>query len=152
LWFITSAQKQKIMALNIVIMLICAVGSCLIARSKGRNQIGWFFGGFFLGLIGLVIILCMSNLNEEKAKHDHLLNEQRRLREQLRQERMRNQSFQDYTNNRLDVHDERQNIDTRSANSDWDEGKTHELEITEDEPVSDPKPESSVDKDRNDGN
>ena len=34
--------------------IVCAV----IAKKKGRSG-AWFFGGFFLGLIGLIIVLCL---------------------------------------------------------------------------------------------
>lgn len=107
------------MAIQLIILAVCATLSAVIAHSKGRTPIGWFFIGFFLGLIGVIVALCMSNLKEEKARHEHMLNEQRRLREQLRQERMRNQAFQEYTNNRLDVHDDQLRIDTRSAEAEW---------------------------------
>ena len=36
--------------------IICAV----IAKKKNRSG-AWFFGGFFLGLIGLIIILCLPD-------------------------------------------------------------------------------------------
>ena len=36
--------------------IICTV----IAKKKGRSG-AWFFGGFFLGLIGLIIILCLPD-------------------------------------------------------------------------------------------
>ena len=39
-----------------VMGIICTV----IAKKKGRSG-AWFFGGFFLGLIGLIIILCLPN-------------------------------------------------------------------------------------------
>ena len=37
-----------------VMGIVCAV----IAKKKGRSG-AWFFGGFFLGLIGLIIVLCL---------------------------------------------------------------------------------------------
>ncbi len=36
--------------------IICAC----IAKGKMRSGIGWFFGGFFLGIIGLIIIICLG--------------------------------------------------------------------------------------------
>lgn len=102
---------------TLVLGLIFGVITAMIGSSKGRSGSGWFFVGFLLGLIGLIIALCMSDLNEEQRKHAHMLNEQRRLREQLRQERMRNQAFQNYTNARLDTHDRTLKLDTRSADA-----------------------------------
>ena len=45
-----------------VLMLICSIAlgivCTVIAKKKGRSG-AWFLGGFFLGLIGLVIVLCL---------------------------------------------------------------------------------------------
>jgi len=38
-----------------------------IAKSKNREQVGWFFGGLFLGLIGLIIIALLPKLNNTKS-------------------------------------------------------------------------------------
>lgn len=102
---------------QLVILIIFGVVCMFIAQAKGRSMVGWFFVGFLTGLIGLIIILCMSDLKAEEQKEAHMLNEQRRLREQLRQERMRNRSFQEYANNRMDAHDESLQLDTRSADA-----------------------------------
>jgi len=92
-----------------VIGIICA----LIAHSKGRSAVGWFFVGFFLGIIGLVIALLASNLEDARAKEMAMENEQRRLREQLRQERLKNEQFRKHTQLRLDSHDGALGLDTR---------------------------------------
>lgn len=103
--------------IRLFIQLVFALICVAIANSKGRSALGWFFGGFFLGIIGLVIVACLSNKKEEDAKERRMQNEQRRLREQLRQERMRNETFQRYAAERLDAHDEHLHIDTRSADA-----------------------------------
>lgn len=92
-----------------IIGIICA----LIANSKGRSAIGWFFIGFLLGLIGLIICIVMPNLKEQREKEEQMKMEQKRLEEQLRQERIKNERFQQYANQRLDVHDQTLNIDTK---------------------------------------
>ncbi len=86
-----------------------------IAHGKGRSAVGWFFVGFLLGVIGLVIVLVVSNVNQEKylrARHDE---ENRRLREQLRQERVKHETLREYTMKRLDVHDQVLGVDTKSV-------------------------------------
>jgi len=100
----------------LIIAAICGVISAAIAHSKGRNAVGWFFGGFFLGIIGIVIVACISNLNEQRARQRYMENESRRLREQLRQERLKGESYRQYSMNRLDAHDEALGLDTRSGN------------------------------------
>lgn len=47
---------MAIIVLHVVCMVLCP----LIARQKGRNTVGWFLGGLFLGGIGLIIISCLS--------------------------------------------------------------------------------------------
>lgn len=92
-----------------IIGVICG----FIAHSKGRSPIGWFFIGFLLGLIGLIICIVMPNLKEQREKETQMLMEQRRLEEQLRQERIKNERFQQYAQKRFDIHDETLKIDTR---------------------------------------
>ncbi len=101
------------------ILILCIPGllCALLAYQKGRNPIGWFFIGFFTHIIGLIIILVVSNKREEAEKFKQLENENRRLHEQLRQERLKNEQFRKHTQARLDYHDETLGIDTRSVNT-----------------------------------
>jgi type II secretory pathway pseudopilin PulG len=89
--------------------IICA----LIAYSKGRNPIGWFFIGFLIGVFGLILVLVVSNLKEARQKEAHVQMEQRRLSEQLRQERLKSEQLRKHTQVRLDAHDRELKIDTR---------------------------------------
>lgn len=86
-----------------------------IANSKGRSAVGWFFGGFFLDLIGLIIVAVLPNLTEQREKEEQIDLENRRLREQLQQERMKNEAFRMHAQTRLDVHDNHLGVDTRGA-------------------------------------
>lgn len=49
-----------------VLSVVATVGSMIacpiIARSKGRSAVGWFFGGLFLGVIGLIIVANLKSL------------------------------------------------------------------------------------------
>ena len=76
---------------------------------------GWFFGGFLIDCIALIIILCLSNLNEEEARFDAQDAQTRRLKEQLRQEQMKLEALRHHTAARLDRHDEELGISTRAA-------------------------------------
>jgi len=101
------------LVLTLLIYVAFGAVTATVAHHKGRNTIGWFFIGFLFTCIGLVIILCLSNLNEERAKWEWAENEQRRLREQLKQERLKNAVFQGHVRARLDVHDTALDMDTR---------------------------------------
>jgi len=84
-----------------------------IAASKGRSAIGWFFGGFFLGLIGIIIVAVLPNLKEQERLRAHAASERRRLREQLKQEKMKTEAFRRHATGRLDTHDSALGLDTR---------------------------------------
>ena len=98
---------------HLIVGIICGAICAAVANSKGRSVVGWFFVGFFLGLIGVIMILVFSNLNQEKYLRARQDEENRRLREQLRQERIKHESLRDYTMRRLDVHDQALGVDTR---------------------------------------
>src|SRR3954462_15494899 len=90
----------------LVFGLIMGGAVAAIAHGKGRSPVGWFFVGFLLGIIGLVIVLVVSNVNQEKYLRARQDEENRRLREQLRQERIKHETLREYTMKRLDVHDQ----------------------------------------------
>ena len=97
-----------------IILLIFGIVCALIANSKGRSAIAWFFIGFFFGLIGLIVLLVVGNLKDARQKEMEMENEQRRLREQLRQERIKNDQFRKHTQVRLDTHDDALGLETRN--------------------------------------
>ncbi len=102
------------MAIQLIVMTVCGVIAAVIASHKGRSVAGWFFGGFFLGLIGVIIVACLANVKEQKAHREQTERERHRLREQLRQERLKNEAFRRYSAERLDTHDQVLGVDTRS--------------------------------------
>lgn len=101
--------------LNLLVWLGFGGITAAVARSKGRNAVGWFFIGLVAGCIGIIIVACLPNLNEERAKWDANEIEQRRLREQLRQEQLKNEAMRQHTAARLDQHDEKLGMDTRAT-------------------------------------
>lgn len=103
--------------LQIIIRVVCAVGAGLIARYKGRSIVGWGFAGFFLAIIGIIIVAVLPNRKEELARRRYAEQERRRLREQLRQERLKNEAFRQYTMDRLDTHDHVLGMDTRTRDA-----------------------------------
>jgi hypothetical protein len=98
----------------LVFGLIMGGAVAAIAHGKGRSPVGWFFVGFFFGIIGLIVVLVSSNLNQERYLRARQDEENRRLREQLRQERVKHETLREYTMRRLDVHDQVLGVDTRS--------------------------------------
>ncbi len=97
-----------------VLLIYLAFGgvAAAIASSKGRNPVAWFFIGTFFSCIAIIILLCLPNLKEMKAKEERLEEENRRIREQVRQEQMRLEAFRQQTNLRLQQHDQALQLDT----------------------------------------
>jgi hypothetical protein len=46
--------------LGIINTVVAMIACPIIASYKGRSVVGWFFGGLFLGLIGLIIVSCLK--------------------------------------------------------------------------------------------
>ncbi len=88
-----------------------------IANSKGRSGIGWGVFGFFFGCIALIVVLVLPDLNAERRKDASSREERRRLREQLRQERMKTEAYRRHVSARLDAHDNELGMDTRTVQS-----------------------------------
>jgi hypothetical protein len=97
-----------------VLLIYLAFGgvAAAIASSKGRSPLGWFFIGVLFSCIAIIILLCLPNLKEIKAKEERLEEENRRIREQVRQEQMRLEAFRQQTNLRLQRHDQALQMDT----------------------------------------
>lgn len=119
----------------IVVPAIFGAVASSIAKGKHRDPVGWFFGGFFLGVMGIIIVAVLSDPEADKNKHKAHDDESRRLREQLKQERMKNEVFRKQAYARLDVHDEHLDVDTRSIDSSQNE--VVQLEEDQQSPVLD---------------
>lgn len=50
-------------SLGIIVTVVAMILCPIIAHNKGRSAFGWFFGGLFLGGIGIIIISCLSSKN-----------------------------------------------------------------------------------------
>jgi type II secretory pathway pseudopilin PulG len=106
---------MEMLVFQLVMMIIFGAIASAIASSKGRTPIGWFFGGFFIGLIGIIIVAVLPNLKEQKYKEEAIERENRRLREQLMQEQIKTEAFRQHAAARLDAHDVHLGVDTRQA-------------------------------------
>lgn len=100
--------------LNIVFGGICAV----IANGRGRSGVAWFLLGFFLGCLALIILLVIPDLRVEQERHSRVARENRRLREQLRKDRMVADARHEDAQRRLQAHDRALGVDTSPARPD----------------------------------
>ncbi len=104
----------RIVGGTIVWKLLCAIIASSIASNRGRSSGGWFFGGFFLGVIGIIIVAVLPNLNLLDSDQKKIKGDQRRMREQLRQEKMKTDALRRESLARLDEHDRALGMDTRA--------------------------------------
>lgn len=107
------------LAFYFIVGLIAGAVTAAIAHAKGRNAVGYFFAGFFFPCFGLILILCLSNLNEEKARIQAQEIQNRRLKEQLRQEQMKLEALRQHATARLDRHDEALGMNSRALGGDF---------------------------------
>jgi|EndMetStandDraft_9_1072997.scaffolds.fasta_scaffold65547_2 hypothetical protein len=64
--------------LLLIFWFTLAIVAGIVASSKGRNGVGWFFLSALLlsPLLGLILVACLPNLKkqaEEKRRHEELL-------------------------------------------------------------------------------
>jgi uncharacterized protein DUF4339 len=96
-----------------LVLLAFGAACAAIAGQRGRNPVAWFFLGFIFSCFGLILLLVLPDVQELEDRHKGTEDQSRRLREELAQERQRNQSFRGHVKARLDVHDAALEIDTR---------------------------------------
>ena len=51
---------DTITTLSVIVTVVSMILCPIIAHGKGRSAVGWFFGGLFLGGIGLIIVSCLK--------------------------------------------------------------------------------------------
>lgn len=113
-------EEAILFSFLLFIYLIFGIVCAIIAHSKGRNVIGWFFIGIVFALFGLILILCLPNLKDSSKERAIQETVNQRVQEQLRQERLKTQAFQNYTSGRLentsarlDYHDNELGVETQ---------------------------------------
>ena len=53
--------------ISLVIAIVCAVVCYRTAINKGRNPLGWTLLGFFLPLIGLIVVLLLPDRSSARS-------------------------------------------------------------------------------------
>ena len=128
----------------LIVGVIAGIICALVANYKGRSVIGWFFLGFFFGIFALIASLIVSNLKEAREKEAYMEMEQRRLREQLHQERIKTDKLRQYTQMRLDIHDRELQIDTRNVEHLLKAGNEQEILGNKPEPPTQETPRDDI--------
>jgi hypothetical protein len=99
---------------QLVILGVFGAIVAVIAQSKGRSAVGWFFVGFFFPCIGLILVLVLSDLKREQEQKERLRLENRRLRERVLKDRQVADQRHAEAVKRLGAHDAVLGLDTGS--------------------------------------
>jgi len=97
---------------QLLVAAAMGVACSLIANSRGRSAVGWFFVGFFAGCIGLILVLVLPDLKVEQERQRRLADENRRLRERLRKDRIVADQRHAEISRRVGAHDVALGVDT----------------------------------------
>lgn len=100
---------------SLIICLIGGVIAALIANAKGRSPVAWFFLGFFFPIIAIIIVAVMESPEQALEYRRRDTERAHRVREQIRQQEVKNEAFQRHAGARLDLHDRALGMDTREA-------------------------------------
>ncbi|MAD34954.1 MAG: hypothetical protein CMJ88_14535 [Planctomycetes bacterium] len=109
---LANTEDVVLVLITIVSKAIFGVICAIIAQSRGRNATGWFFIGFALDCIGMILVLSLPDLKIEEERDRRRTLEQRKLREQIAKERQVADSRHSNIERRLNVHDEALGLDT----------------------------------------
>lgn len=108
-------EVYSVLFLNLLFTVFLGIVTAIIASNKGRNSLGWFLIGFLFNFLGLILVIVLSNLKEQQKKFNDIELEKRLLKEQLRQEQMKNESFRSTANTPLNAHDKALGLNTNPS-------------------------------------
>jgi hypothetical protein len=106
------------LAIHFAIMAAVGTACALIAHHRGRSAVAWFFIGALpcsLGIFGLILVLVLPDLKVQEERERRLADENRRLREKLRKDRMVADERHGEIARRLGAHDVALGVDTGGA-------------------------------------
>lgn len=98
----------------VTLLIGCFIGiiCAMIATSRGRSGVAWFFIGLFFQCFGLIVLLVLPDLKVQEEKERRLRSENRRLREQLKKDRAVADARHHQAEQRLTAHDRALGLDT----------------------------------------
>lgn len=99
--------------IQLAVVFAVGIACALIAQSRGRSGVGWFFIGAFLPCFaGLILVLVLPDLKVQQERERRLADENRRLREKLKKDRMVADERHAEIQRRVGAHDVALGIDT----------------------------------------
>ncbi|MEZ6016139.1 MAG: DUF4339 domain-containing protein [Planctomycetota bacterium] len=103
---------MEALVIQLLVMGVFGVIVSMIAGSRGRNAVGWFFIGAFFPCIGLILVLVLPDMKVQSERHERMERENQRLKERLRKDRQTADQRHSETVKRLGAHDAVLGLDT----------------------------------------
>ena len=100
------------LVIKLIVMAVFGTVCALIAHSRGRTPVGWFFVGLIAPCLGLILVLVLPDLKVEAERHSRLEQQNRRLRERISKDRQVADRRHLEAARRLTVHDRALGVDT----------------------------------------
>src|SRR5262245_27480292 len=111
--------RMIVLLVNLIVAVTMGTVCALIANSRGRSAVGWFFIGMlpgvlciFGGFLGLILVLVLPDLKVQQERERRLADENRRLRERLRKDRIVADQRHAEISRRVVAHDVALGVDT----------------------------------------
>ena len=61
-YFFGGSEMDGALVIGLILNIISMIACPIIGVNKGRSVVGWFFGGLFLSVIGLIIVSCLKEI------------------------------------------------------------------------------------------
>ncbi len=105
-------MEEEMILIQVVIRVIFGAVCALIASNRGRSAVAWFLIGALIACLGLIILLVIPDLKLQEERERLIALEHRRLREQIRKNRMVSDQRHAEVGRRLGAHDRVLQLDT----------------------------------------
>lgn len=105
-------ELGAMLLIQVVVRVAFGVACALIAQSRGRSAVAWFFIGAITACIGLIVLLVIPDLKVQQERERRLADENRRLRERLRKDRIVADQRHAEISRRVGAHDVALGVDT----------------------------------------
>ncbi len=103
--------------IQLITMVVFAIICAIVARSRGRSPIAWFFIGGLFGCFALIVLFVTQDLKVEEERQRRREKQIERLSERQRKDRATMDRQLDAQNRRLTAHDQAIGVDTSTTDS-----------------------------------
>ena len=129
-------EALVVLAINLAFPVAMGIICAMIAQTRGRSAVGWFFIGFFLSCIGVILVLVLPDLRQEQQRIEKLRREHLRQKEKQRKDRQVADQRYAEISRRIDTHDRALGLDTAERESLLEESRPPEIPVAKRSPFA----------------